>query len=94
MLHAVITLCTIALYREYMAFLPFKVESPQGPLDEPKFEQKPPDDKPDYWVDQARECFKAAKEFSDLVQECWRWDRLVETPVSAFTVYTVAFCGK
>lgn len=100
LIHAIFTLCTISLYREYMAFLPWKVEAPQGPLDKPTIKEKEPD--ADYWIDQARKCFGAAKEFADLLRSCWSHHShlphqsqgfLVETPIVGWTTYIVGWCG-
>jgi len=86
------SLCTIALYREYMAFAPFSVTTPEGPLDEPRVNKAIP--YPDYWVRQARKCFGAAREFTDLLEACHRADALVDTPIAGFATYIVAWCGE
>ena len=95
-LHAIFTLCSIALHREYMPFLPFECKKPSGPTDAPTFEGiVPPTNKggEDYWDIRAQECFKAAKEFHDLLHTCQEGGVLVETPVTVFAVYHVLVCG-
>lgn len=94
LIHAMHTLCTIALYREYMAFCPFSVKVPDGPLDEPKIDEKPPEDKKDYWIKQADDCFRAAREFFDLIEACHQAHALVDIPIVGWATYIVAWCSK
>jgi hypothetical protein len=94
LIHALHTLCTIALYREYMPFLPWECSRPEGPLDEPKIKGKLPEDQQNYWVDQARVCFGAAKDFADLLKACQSANALVETPMAGWATYIVAWSGK
>jgi len=95
LIHAVHSLCTIALYREYMAFLPFTVDEPKGPLDEPKIkETKPEEELRAYWIHQARTCFGAAKDLADLLHACQLAKAAVDAPFAGFAVYTVAWCGE
>lgn len=75
-----------------MAFAPWRLSAPQGPLDEPLITDHPPS--PDYWANQARECFGAARGFADLLKSCQALDVLVETPIAGFTTYIVAWCGE
>jgi hypothetical protein len=91
-IHALLTLSTIALYREYLAFAPWLEKGPVGPIDEPKVQGKPP--YKDYWVDQARNCFGACKDFADLLQACRKADKFVESPITGWTTYIVAWCGE
>ncbi|KAF2031979.1 hypothetical protein EK21DRAFT_43906, partial [Setomelanomma holmii] len=94
LIHALHTLCTIALYREYMPFLPFIVKRPQGPLDEPRIDEKKfPLPHPDYWVKQARDCFGDAREFADLLKACRAANALAESPFAGFTCYIVSWCA-
>ena len=93
LIHAVHSLCTISLYREYMAFLPWNVTTPIGPLDEPRIKTEVPADDPDYWVNQARRCFGAARSFADLLRACQSANALVDTPIAGFASYIVAWCG-
>jgi len=86
-------LCRVALYREYMAFLPFNVDKPIGPLDEPTFPASKFPPPPNYWENQARDCFKAARSLIDLLQACEQANVLVETPLSGFATWQVVICG-
>jgi hypothetical protein len=92
LIHAMHTLCTIALYREYMAFSPFSVDVPKGPLDEPRITAIPPVE--NYWVHQASQCFGAAREFADLLRACHQANALVDTPIAGFATYIVAWSGR
>ncbi|KAH7414043.1 fungal-specific transcription factor domain-containing protein [Phaeosphaeria sp. MPI-PUGE-AT-0046c] len=91
-IHAVFSLCTIALYREYLALLPWDLKEPEGPLDEPRIVDPLPLEQPDYWIVQARKCFGAAREFADLLRTCKSRDALVESPIVVWTTYIVAWC--
>lgn len=95
LIHAMYMMCTVWLYREYMAMMPWKLTFPQGPLDEPLITEKPPH--PNYWIDQAKACFGACKDFADLlhsVHSSSSNNRLVETPTVAFATFTVAWSSK
>ncbi|KAH7095682.1 hypothetical protein FB567DRAFT_35997 [Paraphoma chrysanthemicola] len=89
LIHAIYTLCTIMLYREYVAFSPWSTEAPCGPLDEPRITEQPDD--PEYWVKQAKDMFGAAKQFADLLKACRSADALVDSPVAGWTTYIVAW---
>jgi hypothetical protein len=91
-IHAICTLCTVALYREYLPFSALNSKGPQGPLDEPLITEQPDD--PEFWNKQAKACFKACKDFADLLNICNLHDKSVETPVIAFAAYTVGWCGQ
>jgi hypothetical protein len=92
LIHALYTLCTIALYREYMAFSPWNTKEPCGPLDEPRITDEPPE--ADYWIKQARRMFGDARNFADLLKACRSANALVDSPVAGWTTYIVAWCGK
>jgi hypothetical protein len=91
-MHAILSLNTIALYREYMAFLPWDIARPDGPLDKPKIEETPPDK--EYWVNQARKCFGAAKDFADLLRAAKSANALVDSPIVGWATYIVAWCSE
>lgn len=93
LVHTVFLLAQIILHREYVPFLPIRSSKPEGPLDPPTFPADRYDVPPGFWVDSARECFKSARDFMDLVRSCQEWNALVETPIVGFTIYTVAFVG-
>jgi hypothetical protein len=92
LIHALHTVCTVALYREYMAFSPWSESKAKGPLDAPKITDDPPSG-PEYWVDQARACWKACQDYAELLQFCKQRGVQVENPVVAFAAYTVGWCG-
>lgn len=93
-IHSLHMLSTVALYREYMAFTPWELEEPAGPLDEPRIEEEPPE--PDYWRKQAEKCFGSAREFAELLKACPRQTKeqheiVVETPMICFSIYQIAW---
>lgn len=95
LMHSVHLLCSIALYREYMAFLPFDLDKPVGPVDEPTLPpEKFPLEDPLYWENQARDCFKAARSLIDLLHACQMKNVLVETPLSGYATWQAVTCGK
>ncbi|CAO2650530.1 Nn.00g018220.m01.CDS01 [Neocucurbitaria sp. VM-36] len=87
LIHAMCMMCTVWLYREYMPLSPWTLKSPQGPLDDPLISETPPE--PDYWVNQAKDCFGACKDFANLLHSLH--DVQAETPTMAFATYTVAW---
>jgi hypothetical protein len=93
LMHAFLMLSTVALYREYIAFSPWRVTTPQGPLDDPKVTEPLPRDRPNYWVEQACDCFGAVNEFSSILQACQAQALVVESPIAGFATYLVAWCG-
>jgi hypothetical protein len=92
LIHALHSLITIALYREYMAFAPWGRTMPVGPLDEPRFAESPPNK--DYWIQQARRCFGAAKDFADLLRACRSAGALVDSTIAGWATYIVGWCGE
>lgn len=95
LMHTGHLLCSIALYREYMCFLPYELEKPVGPLDEPTLpESKYPLPYTSYWEDQARACFSAARGLVDLLHACEENHVMVETPFSGFAIWQAVICGK
>lgn len=93
LIHALYTVCTVFLYREYMAMAPWAEKKPVGPLDEPLIRARLPTE--DYWVNQAQECWKVCKEFIDLLddmQSARRNADLPQMPTVAFASFTVALC--
>ena len=93
LVHAVYSLCLIALHREYVPFIPIRCSKPEGPVDAPLFPADKYNVPAGFWDESARECFRSAREIMDLVRTCQEWRALVETPIIGFAVYTVAFVG-
>jgi hypothetical protein len=93
LMHAFLMLSTVALYREYIAFSPWRVTTPVGPLDDPKVTEPLPKDRPNYWVEQASDCFGAVKGFASILQACKVQSLVVESPIAGFATYLVAWCG-
>jgi hypothetical protein len=92
-MHTVYFLCLVTLHREYIPFVPLRCSKPEGPVDAPVF---PPDQytiPPGFWDENAKECFKAARNIMELVRACNDWGVLIETPIVGFAIYTVAFIG-
>lgn len=75
-----------------MAFMPWDEPEPRGPLDEPRIEKIP--NEPDYWKNQARKCFRAAREFADLLETFRVAQTLDPNPLVGFAAFTVATCGE
>jgi hypothetical protein len=76
-----------------MAFAPWNVKIPEGPLDNPRIIEPIPKNQPDYWVIQARKCFGAARDFADLLKACQSANALVDSPIVGWATYIVAWCG-
>lgn len=74
-----------------MAFSPWHLDKPSGPVDPPKITEQPPS--PKYWIDQAKNCWIACQEFAELLYESKQKNALVESPVVAFATYSVGWCG-
>jgi hypothetical protein len=94
-IHAMYTLCFVWLYREYMPTSPWTLTYPRGPLDEPLIDEKPPD--PDYWINQAKDCWKACVEFTNLLHKIETsrvHSNLVQTPTVAFSCFAVGIGSK
>ncbi|KAH0545541.1 hypothetical protein FGG08_000372 [Glutinoglossum americanum] len=93
LMHTVYFLCLVTLHREYIPFVPIRCLKPEGPVDAPVF---PPDQytiPPGFWDNNAKECFRAARNIMELARACKDWGVLVETPIVGFAIYTVAFIG-
>jgi hypothetical protein len=94
LIHAILTLSTTFLYPEYMAFAPWKLLKPEGPLDEPKVTEQLPRDQPNYWVDKATECFEYVRDFVNVLQSLKDRNLVVESPFTGYAIYKAAWCGK
>jgi hypothetical protein len=94
-IHAIYTMLSFWLYREYMAMSPWALDKPRGPLDEPLIEETPPD--PEYWINQAKDCWRACSEFAHLlhsIKSARIHNSLAETPMVVFACFNVAIGSK
>ncbi|KAH9887152.1 hypothetical protein F4778DRAFT_786451 [Xylariomycetidae sp. FL2044] len=93
LLHMLRCVCLIFLHREYVPFVPIRCQGPEGPLDSPVFpphEYEPPDG---WWMASAERMFKAARDIVDLIEICQRKDRLPQSTVVLFAIWTASFVG-
>ncbi|KAI1142248.1 fungal-specific transcription factor domain-containing protein [Hypoxylon sp. FL0543] len=89
-LHMLRCLCLIMLHREYIPFVPVRCEKPEGPLDEPIPKGSPPEG---FWISSAEQVFKAARGIVDLIEICQRKDKLPQSTIILFAIWTASFCG-
>lgn len=102
-MHITYFLCLVIMHREYIPFLPLRINKPQGPLDPPVF---PPEDPKteteglgpgttisDWWEESAKEIFRCARGIMQIVNGLEEWNASVETPAVGFAVYMVGVSG-
>lgn len=93
LLHMLRSICLIMLHREYIPFVPVRCKQPEGPLDRPTFprdEYEPPEG---FWLASAEQVFKAAREIVDLIEICQRKDKLPQSTIVLFAIWTAGFVG-
>ncbi|KAI0840859.1 fungal-specific transcription factor domain-containing protein [Hypoxylon sp. FL0890] len=90
LLHMLRCVCLIMLHREYIPFVPVRCERPEGPLDKPIPKGSPPEG---FYISSAEQVFKAAREIVELVEICQRKDKLPQSTIVLFAVWTAGFCG-
>ncbi|KAL7627602.1 hypothetical protein AAE478_001795 [Parahypoxylon ruwenzoriense] len=91
LLHMLRCVCLIMLHREYIPFVPIRCKQPEGPLDSPTF---PKDEPPKgFWIASAEQVFKGAREIVDLIEICQRKDKLPQSTIVLFAIWTAAFVG-
>ncbi|KAI0152312.1 fungal-specific transcription factor domain-containing protein [Hypoxylon sp. NC0597] len=94
LLHMLRFVCLIMLHREYIPFVPVRCERPEGPLDKPTFPKdkfgSPPEG---FWISSAEQVFKAARGIVDLIEICQRKDKLPQSTIVLFAIWTASFCG-
>jgi hypothetical protein len=62
---------------------------PEGPLDRPTF---PKDEaRREFWLESAEQVFKAAREIVDLIEICQKKDKLPQSTIVLFAIWTAAF---
>ncbi|KAK9769329.1 putative Fungal-specific transcription factor domain-containing protein [Seiridium cardinale] len=89
LLHMLRNVCVIMLHREYIPFVPIRCREPEGPLDSPVF---PKEQTPDgFWLDSAEQVFRAAREIIDLIEICQKKDKLPQSTIVLFAIWTAAF---
>ncbi|KAH8203084.1 hypothetical protein TruAng_002717 [Truncatella angustata] len=73
----------------YIPFVPIRCRGPEGPLDNPVF---PKEETPDgFWLESAEQVFKAAREIIDLIEICQKKDKLPQSTIVLFAIWTAAF---
>ncbi|KAI1481471.1 fungal-specific transcription factor domain-containing protein [Daldinia eschscholtzii] len=94
LLHMLRCLCLIMLNREYIPFVPIRCNKPIGPLDSPIFHEEkfgaPPKE---FWISSAIQVFKAARGIIDLIEICQRKDKLPQSTIVLFAIWTASFVG-
>ncbi|KAI1386299.1 fungal-specific transcription factor domain-containing protein [Hypoxylon trugodes] len=94
LLHMLRCLCLIMLHREYIPFVPVRCPQPEGPLDNPTFPEDkfgpPPEG---FWITSAEQVFKAARGIVDLIEICQRKDKLPQSTIVLFAIWTAGFVG-
>lgn len=69
--------------------MPIRCRGPEGPLDSPVFpEGQTPNG---FWLDSAEQVFKAAREIIDLIEICQKKDKLPQSTIVLFAIWTAAF---
>lgn len=87
-LHMLGSVCQIMIHREYIPFIPIRCSGPVGPLDPPLIVDQGP---PDFWVESAEHVFRSARDIVNLIELAG--DKLPQSSVVLFAVWTSAFCG-
>ncbi|KAI2637014.1 fungal-specific transcription factor domain-containing protein [Hypomontagnella submonticulosa] len=94
LLHMLRCLCLIMLHREYIPFVPIRCERPEGPLDSPTFPKEKFGSPPEgFWISSAEQVFKPAREIIDLIEICQRKDKLPQSTIVLFAIWTASFVG-
>ncbi|KAI0912528.1 fungal-specific transcription factor domain-containing protein [Ustulina deusta] len=91
LLHMLRFVCLIMLHREYVPFVPIRCRGPEGPLDQPTFTKE--ETPADFWRTSAEKLFKAARGIVDLIEICQRKDKLPQSTIVLFAIWTSAFVG-
>ncbi|KAI3331693.1 fungal-specific transcription factor domain-containing protein [Xylariaceae sp. AK1471] len=91
LLHMLRFVCLIMLHREYVPFVPIRCQEPEGPLDQPTFTRE--ETPAGFWRASAEQLFKAARGIVDLIEICQRKDKLPQSTIVLFAIWTAAFVG-
>lgn len=93
------------LHREYIPWIALncREEGPKGPLDEPRFPEEqygkafPTEgygNIREFWKESARKGCRAARDITELLYTCMKWQRLAETPLVMFAEYQSKIYGE
>ncbi|KAI2607412.1 uncharacterized protein GGS25DRAFT_514781 [Hypoxylon fragiforme] len=94
LLHMLRCICLIMLHREYIPFVPISCEKPVGPVDQPTFPPETYGSPPDgFWTASAELVFKAARGIVDLLEICQRKNKLPQSTIVLFAIWTASFVG-
>ncbi|KAI1426454.1 fungal-specific transcription factor domain-containing protein [Xylaria sp. FL1777] len=91
LLHMLRFVCLIMLHREYVPFVPIRCQEPEGPLDQPTFTKE--ETPAGFWRTSAEQLFKAARGIVDIIEICQRKDKLPQSTIVLFAIWTAAFVG-
>ena len=91
LLHMLRSLSQIMLHREYIPFIPIRCPEPEGPLDRPTFPKDAAP--PGFWRQSAEQVFKPARDIVDLIEICQRKDKLPQSTLVLFAIWTASFVG-
>lgn len=91
LLHMLRFVSLIMLHREYVPFVPVRCQEPEGPLDQPTFTKE--ETPAGFWRTSAEQLFKAAKGIVGLIEICQRKDKLPQSTIVLFAIWTAAFVG-
>jgi hypothetical protein len=91
LLHMLRFVCLIMLHREYVPFVPIRCREPEGPLDQPTFTRE--ETPAGFWRASAEQLFKAARGIVDLIEICQRKDKLPQSTIVLFAIWTASFVG-
>ena len=91
LLHMLRFVCLIMLHREYVPFVPIRCREPEGPLDHPTFTKE--ETPAGFWRTSAEQLFKAARGIVDLIEICQKKDRLPQSTIVLFAIWTASFVG-
>ncbi|GAP82892.1 putative fungal specific transcription factor [Rosellinia necatrix] len=91
LLHMLRFVSLIMLHREYVPFVPIRCREPEGPLDQPTFTRE--ETPAGFWRTSAEQLFKAARGIVDLTEICEKKNKLPQSTIVLFAIWTAAFVG-
>lgn len=85
------SLYQIILHREYIPLIPICYNGPNGPTNDLTF---PNDECPNgWWRKSTKQVFKSAKDIINLIELCQRKDKLPQSNIVLFAIWTAVFIG-